>query len=810
MGQHPGPDAGPAGDPDPELPASSSPPAPNGSPGSLSSGSSSDSPGSCGTPASPSPADSTGPSTSEGSPGSTHSPASADPPGPADPPDRSATQAGPGAQTGPAEEPRERLLAGFAKAGAWDACLPGPELAAAVAAAAGPEWRCRGASGEQIIGILGRLAALESWMGAGKLGLIRALIRDDDPAFLCGSRHGDLPDVWEDALTHEIALALAASAPSADKTMRAAWELGARLPEISALLQTGVIDAPKARLVAEIFADLSDESAGRAEALIVAELAEPPAKTYAQVERIATAIALTIDPHLGERRRKAAERHNARVQMYRERSGTAALSGRDLATDQTLAAHANVCARADAYQDSGAFPLAKMDQLRAVAYLDLLNQVPAHERIAHGLLTAQTPASPDPGASAGPARPGGDDCPCAECDGSCLPADDNDPDDNDPDDNDDDGPGPGPHGNGGPDDEPGEDGPGNGRGGSADGNGTHGKGTDGNADHHGHGDDGANPGAGDWGTAGSPSPDDAEPPSGGPVHETDPAPPLRSLVGPRPVLQDLVLPLATLLGLADKPGEGHGLGPLDPDLCRTLASTAAASPHTTFCLTITKHDGIAIGHGCAKPGKIADPGPGGPAPPLVALPARINLTVTANHLAQLLSAKTGRTCGPSPPAPANQAPTGWALAPRGAPGSHVPRHPPPADPDWCGTWVLTLPGSRELTVRLEPMPTYECDHRHESHGYQPNDRLRHLVQVRDYVCTFPTCNRHARESDFEHAVPYDKGGRTCACNAGARSRKCHRVKQAPGWTVTQPRPGWHNWSTPRGRTYTQGPKRYPV
>jgi hypothetical protein len=154
---------------------------------------------------------------------------------------------------------------------------------------------------------------VESWIGAGKLGVIRALIRDDDPAFLCGSRHGDLPDVWEDALAHEVALALAVSAPSADKTMRAAWELDARLPEIGALLHNGTIDAPKARLIAEIFADLSDEAAGRAEALLAAELTEPPAKTYAQVERIATAIALDIDPGLGERRRKAAEKHNARV-----------------------------------------------------------------------------------------------------------------------------------------------------------------------------------------------------------------------------------------------------------------------------------------------------------------------------------------------------------------------------------------------------------------------------------------------------------------------------------------------------------------
>ena len=68
----------------------------------------------------------------------------------------------------------------------------------------------------------------------------------------------------------------------------------------------------------------------------------------------------------------------------------------------------------------------------------------------------------------------------------------------------------------------------------------------------------------------------------------------------------------------------------------------------------------------------------------------------------------------------------------------------------------------------------------------------------------------ARQADFEHATPYDKGGRTCACNAGARSRACHRVKQSPGWNVTQPRPGWHQWETPAGHVYVQEPWRYPA
>jgi hypothetical protein len=111
-------------------------------------------------------------------------------------------------------------------------------------------------------------------------------------------------------------------------------------------------------------------------------------------------------------------------------------------------------------------------------------------------------------------------------------------------------------------------------------------------------------------------------------------------------------------------------------------------------------------------------------------------------------------------------------------------------------------------VRFDVVPTHECDHRYRTSSYQPGDRLRRLVQVRDRQCTFPTCSRAASESDFDHAVPFDKGGATDACNAGARSRRCHQVKQSPGWTVTQPKPGWHQWQTPTGRTYVQEPWRY--
>ena len=83
-----------------------------------------------------------------------------------------------------AAKEREELLSGFAAGGVWDKHPPGPELAAAVARAAGPDWRCASATGEEMVGLLRAMAALQSWAGAGMLGMVRALVRDDDQAFL--------------------------------------------------------------------------------------------------------------------------------------------------------------------------------------------------------------------------------------------------------------------------------------------------------------------------------------------------------------------------------------------------------------------------------------------------------------------------------------------------------------------------------------------------------------------------------------------------------------------------------------------------
>jgi Domain of unknown function (DUF222) len=739
---------------------------------------------------------------------------------------------GPGLPGGPAPDPGTSAgepsgsepagapdpgLAGFAKGGVWDSTPPSAALAVALEGAAGEGRRCEGGSREEIVGAVRAAAALESWACAAKLGLIRAAIREDDDG-LGGEYHGDLPDAWSKSLTTDVGLALAMSPVSAGTLMQTAWDLGALLPGIGALLKDGTLSYAKARAVNDALELLSEPDKAKAEAMIAGRLA---GKTFGQVDKLAAQAAITVDPELAERTREHAERNRSRVILKRERSGAASLSGYDLPPAETLAAHAATCARAQLYKDSGAFPGVLMDQLRAMAYLDLMNEISAAARIAAGPPDVglgapgegafrDEPEPDDPGAPA-PEGSGGSDCPCNACDGRCTPPDDADDDAAD---------GDGPEDDASGDDEPGDDG---GPGG---------------------------PGGGGQPAAPSSPPPSQQPQSSPPQSSAPdssptqsppqpspsepPAPPSSSPWSalpsspPPPKLIDLTIPLATLLGPRRRPGESHGFGPLDPALSRSLAALAAASPHTTACVTVTDHHGYAIGHGCLTTGRKKARLPAAPDPPLTALPAHLNLTITATRLTQLLEL-AGQ---PRPPGPAT--PTGWALTPPAIPGQHggPPADPgqhaglgdpgrhagsgnqdqqgPPGDPPWCRTWAITLPSGLQYAVPLEPVPTYDCDHRRQSHAYEANDALRHLVQIRDHECTLPTCSRPARESDFEHAVPYDQGGRTCACNAGARSRACHQVKQSRGWKVTQPKPGWHQWETPSGRTYTQEPKRYPA
>jgi Domain of unknown function (DUF222) len=224
----------------------------------------------------------------------------------------------------------------------------------------------------------------------------------------------------------------------------------------------------------------------------------------------------------------------------------------------------------------------------------------------------------------------------------------------------------------------------------------------------------------------------------------------------------LTVPLGTAAGLADRPGELAGLGPVDPWLARDLVNAAAANPSTTWCVTVTDQHGHAVGHGCARP--------------------------------ELISSR--KRAGPGPPGGA-----GFSFTPASRDRS----------PGGYGTWRLRVPGDGpDLIVAIDTLDTDPCQHQYQARGHDPGVRLRHLSQVRHATCTSPVCRRPARNCDFEHNTPYEAGGRTCLCNAGPKCRHDHRLKQQPGWKVEQLPDGTFRWTTPAGRSYDTEPTRYPI
>src|SRR6185437_8284807 len=217
---------------------------------------------------------------------------------------------------------RDGRLAAFAGGGAGDRFPPGGWLAMTIDDLSGPGRRCPGASDDELAGLLGRWAAVESWAAAGKLGVAAELARRRARPGHAGRRPADLPDAWEEGTGHEAA-ALDISVPAADNLIGLAVTLQARLPGIYARLAGGSIGYLKAKIIADETSVLNDALAAQAEALILADLA---GKTPGQVGKLAAAAVAAVDPAGAVKRRERAEEEDARVRFWRERAGTSALA----------------------------------------------------------------------------------------------------------------------------------------------------------------------------------------------------------------------------------------------------------------------------------------------------------------------------------------------------------------------------------------------------------------------------------------------------------------------------------------------------
>ena len=627
---------------------------------------------------------------------------------------------------------------GFASGGVWDGALPGPGLAQAADAAADPGRGYGDTSDDELIGVLGGWQRIESWAAAGRLSAVAELIRRRP------GTHGDratcsgIPATWGKFCADEVAVALSISRWAAERTTAVARDLATCLPATKRALSEGVIDAYKAQVIAEATRVLDDAATAQAEASIFAS--GVAGRTPGQIRALVARAVLKADPAGAKKRREQAQR-DARVELWREDAGTAAICGFGLPPDEALAADQQVTSRVMELKAAGV--PGSTGQLRVRAYLDALlgQDTAARYRAAQAAPVTEPGASPaaegtQPSESPHDGNSRAQDGPAQDGPAQDGPAQD------------------GPAQDGPAQDGPAQDGP------AQDGPAQDGPAQDGPAQ------DGPAVGRGNS--------------QAGQV--TDAGHPLARI--------NLTIPLATLLGLAEHPGEAAGFGPIDPALARDLAAQAAGNPGTAWCITVTDPVGHPVAHGCARRGE-----------PKRKSPRRTQPPDADERPPGSSTRRTGHRSGPPRP---GQSPASTARPPSGS-----------------GTWRLQLPtptgagppgqpNSPSLTVDLEPIPVTSCDHRHRSAGHDPSPRLRHLVEIRDGECDYPPCRRAAARCDFEHTIAWEDGGATCSCNAGPRCRHHHHTKQHPGWRLDQHQPGIRTWTTPAGRTYTTGPITYPV
>jgi len=189
----------------------------------------------------------------------------------------------------------------------------------------------------------------------------------------------------------------------------------ARLPQTSALLAAGIIDPKRAELIAAHLAVLSDDDAAAVEAVIAPDAGDMT------TGRLARALAHAVkahDPQAAARRREKAQK-DARVEVWAEPSGTAALAGRDLPPAGVIEATKSLDADArwlKAHGVEGSF-----DELRAKAFAALLAHKPLNSLIP-GRADGTAGDGDSPAGATPPGGPGTTSTPCAGEPGPGHPA----------------------------------------------------------------------------------------------------------------------------------------------------------------------------------------------------------------------------------------------------------------------------------------------------------------------------------------------------------------------------------------------------
>jgi hypothetical protein len=275
---------------------------------------------------------------------------------------------------------------GFESGGVLDTCAPEGTLAG-LADAVTRDGRLAELNDDELIGLLRAWRRLESWSSAGVLAAIAELARRRPADKTPPAPPGQFPAQVSEFVSDEVAAALTLTGPAAGVLSDVALDLAVRLPGTFQAQHAGIIDYPRARLIAESTRILTDEQARQVEAKILPAAGE---QTTGQLRAALARAVIAVDPQAATRRREEAQK-DPRVRRWREDAGTAALAGYSLPPADVLAADQRLTDRAVALRNAG-LP-GPLEELRARAYLDTLL----------GRDSAPPPADPTSAPPAGPA-----------------------------------------------------------------------------------------------------------------------------------------------------------------------------------------------------------------------------------------------------------------------------------------------------------------------------------------------------------------------------------------------------------------------
>ncbi|HEX3924662.1 MAG TPA: DUF222 domain-containing protein [Streptosporangiaceae bacterium] len=284
----------------------------------------------------------------------------------------------------PSADPVSGQGGGFAAGGVLAQMLPGAELGCHLAAV-----RRAGFGRLPDDELCGVIAAYERQISCDTAGKLAAVAEFDARRAGPGGRPGEHAD-------DEIAPLLTLTGRGAAELTGLARDL-ARLPQTSALLANGIINPKRAEVIVGHLAVLSDEDAAAVEAKIAPRAGQ---KTTGELGAALARAVKAHDPEGARRRRERAQK-DARVEVWAEPSGTAALAGRDLPPAGVIEATKSLDADARWLKARGV--PGSFDELRAKAFEALLSHKPLSSLVpgAVGLADPADPASPSH-----PAAPG--------------------------------------------------------------------------------------------------------------------------------------------------------------------------------------------------------------------------------------------------------------------------------------------------------------------------------------------------------------------------------------------------------------------